>query len=43
VGGPEHTHGVDILNGIDLVELGFANQLGEFCDKNDNFETNSLE
>ncbi len=26
-----------------LVELGFANQLGELVDENDNFETDSLE
>jgi hypothetical protein len=32
-----------ILSGVDLVELGLANQLGELCDKNDNSETNSLE
>ena len=39
VGGGEYF----ILDGVDLVELGLANQLGELDDENDNSETNSLD
>ena len=41
--GFEYTH-VDVYSAEQfLVELGLANQLGELCDMNNNFETNSLE